>query len=102
MRYAIAGFLFILIVFITSCNNRKQNTKPDVLAANIDSSVNPADDFFDYANGGWIKKNPIPADESAWGLFQIIPNESLERLRDINVEVSKISHGEGTAEQKIG
>lgn len=73
-----------------------------MLAVNIDSTINPADDFFDYANGAWLKKNPIPADESAWGLFQVIPNETLQRLRDINEEAATTSHPEGTPEQKIG
>ncbi len=95
-------YLLLLGFLAASCNNKQQSSKPDVLASNIDSSVNPADDFFDYANGNWIKKNPIPADESAWGLFQVIPDETLKRLRDINLEVSKTSDAVGTAEQKIG
>jgi putative endopeptidase len=96
------NFIFFLaLVFAVSCKQEK-SSKPDVLAKNIDSSVSPTDDFFDYANGKWIKNNPIPADESAWGLFQIIPNETLERLRSINEEVAKSSHTEGSAEQKIG
>ena len=93
--------LLITTILAVSCNQEK-SSKPDVLAKNIDSSVNPADDFFDYANGYWIKNNPIPSDESAWGLFQIIPNETLERLRSINEDVTKNSHTEGSAEQKIG
>ena len=42
---------------IAACNNQDKaaETKPDVLAGNIDSTVRPQDDFFDYANGGWIK-----------------------------------------------
>ncbi|MDQ2751739.1 MAG: M13 family metallopeptidase [Bacteroidota bacterium] len=96
-------FFLIACIAIASCNQSKtKTTKPDVLAANIDSSVNPADDFFDYANGNWIKKHPIPADESAWGLFQEIPNETLQRLKDINEEMAKTKPANGTAEQKIG
>ncbi|MEP6681804.1 MAG: M13 family metallopeptidase [Parafilimonas sp.] len=102
MRHLILVFTFLNLFFI-SCNNKEtKSSKPDVLAKDIDSAINPADDFFDYANGLWIKNNPIPADESAWGLFQIIPDENLVRLRDINTEVAKTSHSEGTAEQKIG
>jgi putative endopeptidase len=90
-------------IVLISCNNKRTtSSKPDVLAKDIDSTINPADDFFDYANGLWIKNNPIPADESAWGLFEIIPNETLQRLRDINLEVANSSHAQGTAEQKIG
>ncbi len=96
-------FLIIACLTILSCKQTKtESTKPDVLASNIDSGANPADDFFEYANGNWIKKHPIPADESAWGLFQEIPNETLQRLKDINEEVAKTNYASGSAEQKIG
>lgn len=35
----------------------------------MDTSVRPQDDFFHYVNGGWMKRNPIPASESRWGSF---------------------------------
>ena len=94
----------ICVVFINCKNSTQTNTssKPDVLASVMDTTVKPADDFFDYANGGWIKKNPIPADESGWGLFQVIPDENLKRIRDINLEAAQTTAAEGTAEQKIG
>ena len=62
-----------------ACNTQNKSSKPDVLASNLDTTVKAADDFFQYANGGWIKRNPIPADEGGWGLFQVIPNETLNR-----------------------
>ena len=45
--------------------------KQDILVADMDTSVNPGDDFFAYANGGWLKRNPIPASESAWGIGNV-------------------------------
>ena len=103
MLYRRIVYFSFLSVLAASCSNKQQpSNKPDVLASHIDSSVNPADDFFDFANGKWIKANPIPAEESGWGLFQVIPNETLQRLKDINEEVGKESHPKGSAEQKIG
>jgi putative endopeptidase len=49
-------------------------TKPDFLAANIDKTMSPATDFFLYANGGWIKRTPIPASESGWGIGNMQPH----------------------------
>jgi putative endopeptidase len=104
MKFSKLFLTTIIVVVAFSCKTfiNKTSNKPDVLAANIDSTINPADDFFDFANGKWIKQNPIPADESAWGLFQVIPDETLNRLKEINEDVSKESHAQGTAEQKIG
>ncbi len=102
MRYKSLSCFVCFCLMAASCHNTKnESTKPDVLASNIDSSVNPADDFFDFANGKWIKTHPIPADQSGWGLFQVIPDETLQRLKNINEEVSQESHPKGTAEQKI-
>lgn len=94
------------IVLLTACNGSGEKTpagnKPDVLAANIDTTVNPADDFFDYANGGWIKKNPIPGDQSSWGIGGMVIEENRNRLRAIAEKAAKANAAEGTDEQKIG
>ncbi|MDF2192671.1 M13 family metallopeptidase [Paraflavitalea sp. CAU 1676] len=58
--------------------------KPDVVAANMDTTVRPGDDFFLYANGGWIKRNPIPAEESRWTISNLVNEELYKRVRTIN------------------
>src|SRR3954467_14522181 len=89
-------------VFMVSCTTKQESVKLDILAANIDSTVNPADDFFDYANGGWIKKNAIPAEESGWGIGNLVVQENLKRLRDINEKAAKTNAAAGSTQQKIG
>ncbi|MBC6111919.1 M13 family metallopeptidase [Pedobacter fastidiosus] len=49
--------------------------------SNMDQSVKPGDDFYQYASGNWIKNNPVPAKETRWGSF----NE----LRDFNINAVK-------------
>ncbi|MEG3169350.1 M13-type metalloendopeptidase [Sphingomonas sp. LB3N6] len=51
--------------------------------AGRDTSVTPGTDFFDYANGGWVKTTPIPADRSSYGMFHVLQDLSLERTRTI-------------------
>ena len=58
----------------------------DILAKNLDTTVRPGDDFFEYANGGWIKANPIPGDETGWGIAQMVNEELYERKKTINDE----------------
>ena len=87
-----------------SCNNKKDTTvaKPDVLASNLDTLTKPYDDFFEYANGGWLNKNPIPGEESGWGIGYVVNEENEKRLRDISDSVSKNPGAKGTASQMIG
>ena len=97
--------LSLTICSIVSCTNEKKEegrVKPDILASNIDTTVNPATDFFDYANGGWINKNPIPGDLAAWGIANLVIEENLKRLREIANKAVVSNAAKGTSEQKIG
>jgi putative endopeptidase len=72
MRFRFLCFAAIGIAAFSSCNNQEKvaTAKKDFLADNLDTTVSPAQDFFEYANGGWIKRNPIPPDQSNWGYRQ--------------------------------
>ena len=52
-------------------------------AAGMDRSLTPGDDFFDYANGTWLKNNPIPADKSRYGMFNVLDDLSKTRTKTI-------------------
>lgn len=89
-----------------ACNNASKNDsqsspKQDILATNIDSTVKPGDDFFLYANGGWIKRTPIPAAESGWGIGNLVQEEIYNRLRKINEDALKEKAAPGSTSQKI-
>jgi putative endopeptidase len=92
----------LMISIFISCNNTTTKTAKDVFADNIDTTANPGEDFFMYANGKWIKNNPIPNEESSWGIAYLVINENLQRLRDISEEAAKENAAKGTASQKIG
>ena len=55
----------------------------------MDRSVAPGDDFFDYANGTWVKNTPIPPDKARYGLFNVLDDLSKERTRGIIEEQTK-------------
>jgi putative endopeptidase len=103
MKKTIVWLCCLLALF--ACNNntdKKANAnKPDVLAANMDSTVSPADDFFAYANGGWIKANPIPGEESSWGVGNLVIEENATRLRTINEKAVAENAAAGSTAQKI-
>ena len=99
-------FLFVLsAVIICSCSNNKvanANNKKDVIAQNMDTTISPGEDFFQYANGGWIKNNPIPNDQSSWGIGNLVIEENLKRLKEISENAAKANAAKGSNEQKIG
>ncbi|MCD6012609.1 MAG: family peptidase [Flavipsychrobacter sp.] len=96
------GIVAALSIF-AACDQpaTKETTKPDVLRSHLDTTVSPNDDFFDYANGGWIKNNPIPADETNWGIGELVQKELYDRLLKINDEALKKNSKSG-ADQRIG
>ncbi len=75
---------------------------PLIDPADFNTSVRPADDFFEYVNGGWIKKNPIPPDEAQWGSFTILRVRVEEQLKSILEDLDKKDDiRAGSAAQKV-
>ena len=67
----------------------------------MDNSVRPQDDFYRYANGGWLDSTEIPADEVGWGSYMTLRKKSLEQSRAI-VEDAANNSGNDPAKRKIG
>lgn len=76
--------------------------QPDLLQANLDTTVRPGDDFFQYANGAWLKKHPIPASESSWSIGKEVQDEVYARLLALNKEAARAKAAAGSTQQKIG
>ena len=68
---------------------------------NLDTSVRPADDFYEYACGGWMKNNPLPAAYSRFGSFDQLGEDNNKRINGILKELLENSYPEGTVEQKL-
>ena len=91
------------IALLSACkNNQKDYAANDVIFKDIDTAVKPGDDFFQYANGAWLKKNPIPAAYSSWGIGRVVQEELRDRLKKINEDALKEKAAKGTSSQKIG
>jgi putative endopeptidase len=70
--------------------------------ATMDRSVAPGNDFYAYADGGWLKTAQIPADQAGWGVFSELRERASKRTADLIAETAKENAPQGTEKQKIG
>ncbi|HEY4196813.1 MAG TPA: M13 family metallopeptidase [Mucilaginibacter sp.] len=88
---------------LNACNDKaKDYAANDPIYKNIDTTVKPGDDFFQYANGAWLKKNPIPPAYAAWGIGNVVNEELRDRLKKINEDALNANAANGSSTQKIG
>lgn len=73
-----------------------------VIVEDMDTTINPADNFYMYANGNWIKNNPIPDTEKRWGSFNELDKMHQDRLKKLVDEVATKEQKAGSPEQLVG
>ena len=95
-------FSLLAISLLAHSLTEAQVKKNDPVYQNLDPSIKPGDNFFMYANGGWIKKNPIPPAYSSWGIGNVVGDDLRERLRKINEDAENAKSAKGSTSQKIG
>lgn len=96
---------FILSIAVTSCSKKESKTElPEGVGidfANMDTTVNPAKDFFRFANGGWLDRSEIPADRGSWGSFYELREKTQADVLTILNEASKSDqYPEGSDQRK--
>ncbi len=70
--------------------------------SSMDKTVNPKDDFYRYANGTWIKNNPVPAEEARWGSFDELKKQNDNKLKAIFENIAQESSAPtGSNHQKL-
>jgi putative endopeptidase len=69
---------------------------------NMDLSADACVDFYQYANGQWLERNPIPEEYSSWGISHEMYERNLALLREIMEEAAKTNAPKGTNQQKVG
>ncbi len=69
--------------------------------ADMDLSVKPGDDFYEYAGGGWMKANPLKPEYSSFGVFNVLHENSLEQLKQLFADLATQQHPQGSVGQKV-
>lgn len=78
-----------------------QQLRSGISLADLNQSVRPADDFYEYACGGWMKANPLPAAYSRYGSFDRLAEDNNERINGILKELLENTYQNGSVEQKL-
>jgi len=68
----------------------------------MDPTVDPCVDFYTYSCGNWIKKNPIPPDQSSWSTYGKLEDENRAQLRAILEEAARLNRARDRVTQRIG
>lgn len=94
---------FILLFTISFTFLSAQNKKVGFDLKSLDRSASPQKDFFQFSVGGWVKNNPIPDDQTRWGAFTILAEETNLVLKKIvDAAAANKNDPKGSPEQKIG
>lgn len=99
-------FIVCFAVLTSSCmNSQSEKTTEKNLAINpenMDKTVQPGEDFFQYANGGWMKNNPIPEEYSRFGAFEALNQINQEQLKTLLTEAAEDTDAaKGSTSQQI-
>ena len=96
MMIAMAG----LATMVACTSEKKLGSGIDL--TDMDTTAVAGDDFYQYACGGWMQKNPLPAAYSRYGSFDVLAEENNNRVNGILDELLKGTFEQGTVEQKLG
>ncbi len=100
MKHVIKLAAISTMVAFVGCTDTTKKPK-GIDRDNMDLSADPSENFYQYANGGWLKKNPIPGDKARHGSFDVLADESQKKVKDL---VENTAKGEQTdpVAKKIG
>jgi putative endopeptidase len=108
-RFLLLTILFtVTVTFLSSFKGKdekkdKSMTKEKAIdITNMDPSVKPGDNFYEYVNGTWIKKHPVPPEYSQYGAFTVLYEQNQKKLKSLIDKVSAKKDAEnGSVAQKI-
>ena len=93
--------ILTMAIMAMAASSSMAQLKSGIDIKNLDKNARPADDFYEFACGGWMKNNPLPAAYSRFGSFDRLALENNKRINAILNELNKGKYAKGSLEQKI-
>lgn len=85
-----------------ACNGKKETQTGGIDLANLDRSVAPSTDFYEFACGGWMKAHPLTDEYGRFGSFDLLAENNREQLKGLISELAAVKAAPGCIGQKIG
>jgi predicted metalloendopeptidase len=93
----------LLVILLVAGLPGQNASRSGIHPEDMDTTCKPCVDFWRYVNGGWLDKNPIPADKASWGVFGVLADANRERTRTIlEAAAADASAQSGTDRRKMG
>ena len=90
-------------VLVTGCAPKPGAEKNLAIdPSNMDTTVACGEDFYEYACGGWIKKNPLKPEYARYGSFDVLAENNQKQMRELIDELEKAENEPGSVAQKVG
>jgi len=102
MKKVIYAAMISSAIIATSCGNKKPELTSGIRFSDLDTTMSPTEDFYQYACGGWMKNHPLTAEYARYGSFDKLAEDNQEQLKGLITEIAKDNHKKGSIPQKIG
>ncbi|MBQ4008095.1 MAG: M13 family peptidase, partial [Muribaculaceae bacterium] len=93
--------LIAAIASVSTLTATAQGIPAGVNRADMDLTVSPGEDFFQYAGGGWMKANPLKPEYASYGIFNDLAEKNREQLKELFDNLANEKHARGTVGQKV-
>jgi putative endopeptidase len=102
LSFSIVAVCAVLTISAGSASMAAGDASWGFSLTNLDRTCKPCDDFYQFAMGGWMKANTIPAEYSSWGSFTVLRDKNLAGMRTILESAASSKASPGSNERKIG